>query len=375
MVKPYLTISSNNFSVSKTLIIRHTIPISENGPCVILNQWIPKGEKEALTRTRSNLTARLWLDRECILSLQEIGDEDLSTWENIKVGKVYVDVIVRDVSVDLASFIYDEREAPKQVHHGITPDHPDYTRFATSYESLGLEVYDFAVTILNRFISYARNQKGQYWLQAQIPDPKRLASMNNYFNAKVHLDDRNWFRWCPPAMDHLVLQMAAKETYITTDDWSKAQDFVESDTRADLVRELLANSELLLHQGRRRSAVIEASCALEVALSRFGKRPKLEEFVTPELICRFDVNQLYSQIEHMGATGSFRYLLPILFPEKVLSTQTLKQCQELIVLRHSVVHAGQRDVEAKEANQLVKAARQGCETLIRYTEDSTGSPD
>jgi len=360
--------------MSTTLIVHHIVPISDEpwgGPLIIFNQWLPNGEKEGLLRVEQDLTARLWLDLKCVSSLHEIDEGYIANWMNVKVNKVYIDVIVANVPDGLATFIFDERDAPKPMHHGMQPDEDGYAPLRNDYDALGFRVFDLTLTTVNRFIDYARNEKGQYWLEPlKIADRRNIGSWNNRNRAMVKSDAFDWVRWCPsPTLPHyLSSELGPNEAYIKCEDWSAAQKFVASEKRSDLVLELLANSERLFTDDRRRSAVIEAASALEVALLRFAKSAKLEELAPSEIYSRYDAPHLHQQIEHLGFSGSFRYLLPILFTEEVLSTELLHQCQQLIELRNSVVHAGQRDVGASKARPLIRAARKTCETLLRYTE-------
>jgi hypothetical protein len=127
--------------MSQTILVRHTIPISDNesgGPHIYFYQWIPENADTILTRTLDNITSRLWLDRSCIgLYPGEINDETLNKWGNISVSKVFVDVEIANVSDELAQFIYDEREGPRGLHHGIQPSHNDYERLKDAYLELG----------------------------------------------------------------------------------------------------------------------------------------------------------------------------------------------------------------------------------------------
>jgi hypothetical protein len=356
--------------MAKTLTIRHTIPISDEkwaGPYVTFYQWLPTGETEALVRETGDYTARLWIDRKCVASLSPVDDESLSRWVNITVQRVYVDVIVRGISDELAKFIHDERESPRGVHYGIGPEHEDYEQYSNRYLDLGLNVLELALKIYNRFIAYARNHKSQFWLPERPFDKTRLAVMNVAFEAKVRSKDHGWVRWCPPGTYAITIDTAGKETSIKKDDWVRLQEFVSGDSRPNIVLELLANAQLLIDEERRRSAIIEAASALEIAVSEFASSPKLDDLVAKDLLARLDSKSLHSQVKHLGFSGSIRYLLPLLFPADILPMDIIKSCQQVIEIRNNVVHNRQRDISPERIRLLVASVREACEILAKYT--------
>lgn len=355
--------------MSKTLYIQYAIPFGDEGwvgPRMTFYQWLPDGENEGLIRQKNNITVRLWVDKDCIANLNQIDEEYISRWTNVSVNKVYVDIEILDVSEDLAEFIYHERDSPREVHHGISPEHEEYATLKNEYEALGLKVLKAALTAYNRFIAFARNYKAQHWLHERPFDENRLLTMNNAFRAKVRSEDHDWVRWCPPGTDTITIYAPGRETSIKREEWKQFQEFVASDSRPDITLELLANAQLLVAKGHRRSAIIEAVSALEIAVNNFAEKGKLDKLVTNDLLSRFDAKQLQSQIEHLGFSGSLRFLLPILFPAEVLPTEVLKNCQEAINIRHNVVHNKQRDVDEMKARPLIADVRRACEILMQH---------
>jgi len=153
-----------------------------------------------------------------------------------------------------------------------------------------------------------------------------VSSMNNEFDAKVRSEDYEWIRWCPPKVDCLTFYGSSEKISISQDEWKLVQEFIESDARPNLISELLANAELLIDKEYRRSAIIEAVAALEIAVSNFGQNAKLDNLLTPEIVSRFDVANLSHQIKHIGFSGTVRFLVPFLFPPKILSGEILKHC-------------------------------------------------
>lgn len=69
---------------------------------------------------------------------------------------------------------------------------------------------------------------------------------------------------------------------ISKSDWNDLKGFAASDSRPDLMLELVANAEQLAADGYHRSAIIEGVSALEIAVSSFGRLPRLiDELIHP----------------------------------------------------------------------------------------------
>jgi hypothetical protein len=204
------------------------------------------------------------------------------------------------------------------------------------------------------------------------------------FHAKVYSEGNDWVRWCPSSTDRITCYYTVEtggKNSIKQEEWNRIQEFISSNSRPNLILELLANAQLLIDQGHGRSAIIEAASALETAVFSFSKKGsldklilsflkegKLDELVLDNLLLRFDANQLKSQIKEMGLSGSLRFLLPILFPAEVLPTEILNHCQTLILIRNNVVHNGQRDVDEEKARLLISSVRRTCEIITQYIE-------
>lgn len=356
--------------MTQSLTIAYEIPLSDEewaGPCVTFYRWLPNGKSEALVRERDDYTTRLWIEKNCVASLSEVDDTEISRWVNITVKKVYVEVLVRNVDDNLVRFIHDERDHPRGKHHGINPDDEDYEKLSEGYYQLGIKVLEQALTLYNRFIAFARNHKSQFWLPTRPFEKNQLSSLNVAFRGRVRSDEFDWVRWCPPSNDVVTIYSSGEETSINKEDWQEIQEYISSDSRPNLVLELLANAQLLIQEQRRRSAIIEAVSALEIAVSEFSKSPDVNYLFTQEILSRIKIDGLHAQIEHIGFSGTVKYLLPILFPQDVLPTDTLKNCQKAIDIRNNVVHSGQRDVSATQIRSLIASIRSVCEILTKHT--------
>jgi hypothetical protein len=283
------------------------------------------------------------------------------------VKHVYVDVNVTDVTAELAEFIADERDSPRGIHHGLTPDDSEFARLAAEYEQLGKRTMRLALDTYNRFIAFCRTEVGQYWLHERRYNEEALNTLNNGFHAKARSEAFEWVRWCPPGTNVVIINAIIEADGITQDEWTQAQSFVAGNRRPRLTLELLANATLLLREGRRRSAIIEAVSALEIALSRFAEAPLVGRIMAPDIKERISVENLKSQVDHLGLRGSIRYLVPILFPHGVFPTEVLHKCQQAVEVRNAVVHQGQREVEEQHAGALIGAIRLGCSILAEHT--------
>ena len=291
------------------------------------------------------------------------------------VDKVYIDVSMT-IHDDLAQFIYDERTIPNEqgdrslfLHEGLKPGEPDYDEFAKQYEDAGRKVLELALITYNRFIAFARNAKGQYWLYERPYKPASLNQNTSKFRAQFKLGDHDWFPWRPPTIDQVMVVMGDNKEAIKREDWSSFQDFVAGNRNPYIVDELLTNSEFLLEAGLRRSAVIEAVSALEVALSGYAKSPDTSS-LTSEVRKRIDVSNLHQQVSHLGLKGTVRYLLPLLISPEKFPTETLQNCQKAVDVRNAVVHRGQRDVDPAKTYRFVHAIKEACYILASVTAPS-----
>jgi hypothetical protein len=351
-----------------TLTVRHLVPFGL-GPWgnrfVNFHQWLPDGEPQAIVRKAAEHTTRLWFDRSCAVDIG--ADEELSQMINVRVRKVVVDVELEHVSDNLARFVYDEREAPRLVHYGVNPDQEAYDDLRKEYLALGVTVFEAALTAYNRFVSFARNEKGQYWLPERAIDHGYISSLNNECNAQVRSEGYGWVRWCPLHPHQGIIYIHDSEIYIREDEWGKVQEFVAGNSRSNLVFELLANAELLIDEGYRRSAIVDAVAALEQAVTAFSESPRVDALIPEHQLIRIDIRSLKSQVQHLGFSGTVRYLLPLLFREEILPTPLLNTCQDAIEVRNTIAHRGRRDVSEEKIRPLVASLRRACTILAQYT--------
>lgn len=354
--------------MSKNILLHFEIPLGEDifGPIMIFNRWIP-GEENPIEFENEQFNLRLWIDIDCIFP----KTSDLKITSYMMVHQIKVEIQIQNIDDELATFIYDERKSSYDKHYGIQPSDERYDDFNGRFNKLGLDAVKLTYDICNRFISYVRNQKGQYRLELLIYDEEDLHSVYVRANVKAKIDDGEWFRWNPYyiGVDTIAFgDNGDNKGRITEEDWYQIQEFVTTKKRINLANELLSNSmSLVFKYGHRRSAVIEATTALEVALVNFSKKPNFEKFDLPTDIGRIDIANLGNQIKHSGTSLSIRYLLPILFKEEVLSTELLSKCQQAITVRNNIIHKGQRDIKTDLAKELILALKKCSEILMEYT--------
>jgi hypothetical protein len=194
-----------------------------------------------------------------------------------------------------------------------------------------------------------------------------LNSLNVGFQAKSKINDKEWFRWCPPSTDRFNVVLDDGETSINNDDWSHISQYLQNRNRPNLIFELLANSRYLFSCGHMRSSVIEAVSALEVSLSSFGSNKNVELLSSVIQTDRIDFKSIEKQIKHMGLSGSIKYLIPLLFDKKILPSEVLDKCYKALDVRNNVVHQGQRDVTSQQVIEILDGVSTCCRVLDAYT--------
>lgn len=351
------------------ILIRLEIPFTLQTQLLVFHRWLPSDESEALVWNQDKVNVRLWLDRKCSM-LAESDLAEIGEYVNIPLIRIYTDVEIQGMDDQLAEYIYELEKQPTS--DAIKNLDEQNTKLAESYLQIGQHVLHSALSAHNRLSTYVRIVKGQYWLEEYALDFDRMASDFASFRAKARIGNREWVKWRPTstciAHGHPVTSEDL-ERYITKSDWQQAQEFLNSQTRPNLVLELLANAETLENSGYRRSALIEVVAALEVATARFIKAPKWEAIMNTELTNRLDKAKLQYDYENLGFSKTIRYFIPLLISEELLPRELLKQCQRAIEIRGNVVHQGQRDVGEEVVLPQLKAVRKTCAILSRFTED------
>ena len=115
-------------------------------------------------------------------------------------------------------------------------------------------------------------------------------------------------------------------------------------------------------------ALTEAVSALEVAVHAFGRFPSTEKAFGPILGARLRLSSLSEQVQHIGLSGTVKYLLPAIFPEEKLPTEILQGCQEAVEERQNVIHNGKRDVDSNHTVRYLASIRKLCSILETYSD-------
>ena len=150
-----------------------------------------------------------------------------------------------------------------------------------------LNVYTFVHISVSRLISYFRTKKDQFWLEEQELDENTYISCAR-FRARFTADGVKWHRWNPPSAGFIIAMHTCDDAWIGRDDWERAREFMNAKRGSPLARELLARAQADAWMGRRRSAIIDAVTALEVAINAFARSSKAHEAFGDLLALRMD---------------------------------------------------------------------------------------
>jgi hypothetical protein len=117
--------------MKKTITVSFTIPLNKEewaGPSIIFSRWIPVSDSDVIVINSETNLVKIYFDKSCVSSLREITDKYISSWVNIAISKVKVEIEINDVEGDLVEFIYQERKSSKGIHHGIRPEDFGYEK-------------------------------------------------------------------------------------------------------------------------------------------------------------------------------------------------------------------------------------------------------
>ena len=345
------------------LFVHFEIPIPTEplvgAPALTFARWLPIGDSQAINVKRDRIALKLWFDITSTWWASHHREKDLPRMVDVLAHRVFADAVVRDVSDDLLQYM-----AQRDFTRAPTPEEQPLQQ---RYDEVAEQLLVLVLQTLNRLLSYVRSRKGQYWLSEYPIDSGQMSSYYVRFKAQARSGRSPWFRFGPSSIYSMTIELVSEERYIRHDEWDEIRTFVCGVARTPLARTLLAGAEALAANGHSRSALTEAVTALEVALYAFARHPNAERAFGPRLARRINASSLQHQVEHMGLTGSIRYLLPVILPESDLPQQVIQGCQEAIAQRQSVVHQGQRDVQTETLRTSLAAIRRMCELLESLT--------
>ncbi len=346
--------------MSKDLFIEMVVPVPKQ---LVFHKWLPLENDDFIVVNEGNISLTFWFTMDCWFTVKDWDREDIPNMVNINVLVILASVKIKDVPNDLADFILHSDYARRS-----PTNYTQEENLIQEYERLGERLYLLTVERLNRLLSYVRSEKGQYWLEDYPIEPRRMGYYFSRFKARVKTKNSSeWILWRPTLTDTIQSQLPDETRLIDRNDWMQVREFVSSSGKPDLVGELLAGAEALANSGHRRGALTEAMTALEVAISRFSRSPDADSEFGSLFAGRLGLDSLKGQISRLGLTATLNYLFPLIFPEDQLPTEILRSCQEANTQRQNVVHEGQRDVDERKLNLYLRAIRQMCSTLDKYS--------
>ena len=317
-----------------------------------------------------DLDANLWIDRTCVDALEPVTEELLAKWINIRVTRAFVDVRVPGVNDEIARFI---EENPIWKESILDSEDPPRRSLAEAYHELGVRVLTEVERSVSHLVGWAYAERRHYWLKPPINLASMMMSRNTEYLATVRIDEGLPSRWCPPSRDRLTLIVESRETCIRQGDWESARRFVEGTNRPQLVGELLSNADALLAEAHYRSAIIEAVCALEIAVNDWARSPSLSAIHREILDVDASARGLKDQVKHLGFVGTLRYLVPIVVAQDCWDKQALEDALRAVEARNNIVHNGQRNVAESSARAGVRSARAMAQSLVGVTERAAAS--
>jgi hypothetical protein len=327
------------------------------GGWLVFRQFLPEAPDDIATFQADGLQVRVHFDRACVENLgAPVTDDLIRRWLNISVPAVLIDVGVPELTGDLERFVRAKADWPRQGVDILEVSDESDRRLAVEYQRLGHSVLRAVLRATNRLASWAYAERGQYWVETRSMNvEKTMMSRNNEFGARVTFSDGSSYRWCPPNHDLMDYQEGPSEP-ITPETWQAAMQFLGSDSRPSLVGELLANAEALLASGRGRSGVLEAVCALEVAVGHFAARPDSDALMRPPGLT---APSLTADLDHLGFSRFVKYLLPLVVNPSTISPDELQGATEAIECRNRLAHGAslQRAIGAATAREHVRSLR------------------
>jgi hypothetical protein len=356
-----------------TIVVNLDVPIVGSVPNIagVLHfaRWLPLGEEDAIWIPDDGLDVKLWFNIDATRWAIQIPEEEIPRYIAVPAHRIQVDLTIRDVRTELLEYMAtrDFGRAPSEEGASIQSE----------YQTLGTRVLDATLPHLNRLLAYARALKGHYWIAEYAIDYDRMGSFFQQVNAKAKDESGRRFRFQPTTGDRFVITVDSEndKRLITREEWEQVRAFVTGRRRPPIIDSLLANAEELRAKGHRRSALIEAITALEMAVSDFVRAPDAQRAFGAVLAERLSVDSLGAQYDHLGFSGTIRYLLPSIIPDSVVPTDVFRACQLAIDERHNVVHNAQRDVSEVKLRRALRGVRRLVQILRRVTaETREGTP-
>lgn len=359
--------------MSQDFLVRMQIPLSYN---LFFDKWLPEESNAIIVEknTKFKFLVKIWFDYSCMspdfLSIVEMIKTVDNTQEldnfikeaNKIVNKINVDVEVQDLSNEAIDFFFQRNRKyfADKIMDIESQKNEEY------FVDLENEIINSTVEVINRFLSYLRNYKRQYWIKEY---EKKYDYIENFFkknSAKITLNKNEWIDLYPRNRGRGKCTIDKNdEVRLKEEEWLEVKKFVSSGKKVDLVMELLVNADSLAFNSNARNAIIEAVTALEISLNDFASQPNYLDLLHPDAIQRIEGKNLKSLVEKLGLRGSINVLLPILFSEKI-QNKLLKDCEKAVELRNNIIHHGKRKVDNQKVIEMIESIRQLC-TLLKQS--------
>jgi len=354
---------------------------------LVFKSWLPTSNE--IRFTEETAEGRIWFDSTCIPRHQELLDELMPGLRFIpedpggltpllrsptllnnayQVRYMKMDLLLKNVSDNLRPYMLTKNEASPP---------PGPSELYTELQKVARRLYEASLKYANRLISAFRVYLGHFWLAeyARNQESPWLFDITDIVLSTFQphiLVDGEWHPWQKPVIGAtLMLGMSGGTAVLAESDWPKIVSVVQGNERPDLVLELLATADLLATLGRRRSALMEACTALEVAIKRFAdkfdRRPEVRARLSG--IYGDASGNLRDKIERLGISYTLRLLLPLLLPLEDVPRERLATAATAMDERNSVAHREQRDIKPEKLLPLLRAIRALCLDLVRITGD------
>lgn len=189
---------------------------------------------------------------------------------------------------------------------------------SNAHSKVGEQVYAAQVETLNRLLLYLRGHHGQWWLR-RLPRPPGCSHLffRTYGTTIAEESGTRPFLPHPSAM--VAVHGLAPANLVAKKDIGEMVEAVRRGSQPDFVWEILANARLLFAEDSRRSSIVEAISALELALNGFASSGRAQERWAARTRKRSIVESLGKHVEELGLRKTVAYLLPLVFSERELS--------------------------------------------------------
>jgi hypothetical protein len=235
------------------ILVRLEIPIPVDevvgAPALTFTRWLPIGDEQAIITGEDNLELKLWFDIRTTWWARHIREEDLDRHVNVLAHRVYADVVVKSVQVELIEYM--------RTRGYSNPTRPEDHQLQAEYDELAWRVLSLALRTLNRLLSYVKSRWGQYWLLEYEVDRSSMYSYYAKFKGKATVDSLQWFSFSPSNSASITVEMMPETRYIRCEDWDEVRAYILSTKKPPLARSLLATAESLAANGHSRSALTE----------------------------------------------------------------------------------------------------------------------